>query len=126
MLVAMALSYKVGQAFNHGEDERTVAMHVIANDYLNKQKAEEEKDNEESNPMHAEAPTVEASAENETMAAGNSVVKSEVITPMVITIAGEAGPHTKLMGTYTLVQSRQVNDCPLYYLEEPGIAYLYR
>ena len=125
MLVAMALSYKVGQAFNHGEDERTVAMHIIANDYLNKQQAEEEKGNEESNPMHEEAPTEEA-LENETIAAGDEVAKSEVIAPTVITIAGEAGPHAKLMGTYTLVQSRQVNDCPLYYLEEPGNAYLYR
>ena len=36
MLVAMALSYKVGQAFKHDEDSRTVAMNMIADDYLDK------------------------------------------------------------------------------------------
>ena len=42
MIVAILLSYKVGKAFKHDEDERTVAMHMMANEYIEKKEREKE------------------------------------------------------------------------------------
>jgi len=100
MLVAMALSYKVGQAFKHSEDERTVAMHVMANDYLNEREREKKEQEEDfsDNPLH--------------MIHASNRIAEEFGAPLEVTLKGSPGDHTQLMGTFAL--SSKMHGAPVY------------